>query len=42
MALADKQSFDHTTNEYNIIYLIHKNIIRYLSSIYHKLTSIKV
>ncbi|KAF0767824.1 Uncharacterized protein FWK35_00021436, partial [Aphis craccivora] len=41
IALTDKQSFDHTTNEYNI-YLIRKNIIRYLSSICNKLTSIKV
>lgn len=41
MALTDKQSFDYTSNEYNI-YLIHKNIIRYLSSICNKLTSIKI
>lgn len=41
MATADNQSLDHTINEYNI-HLIHKNLIKYLSSICHKLTSTKV
>ncbi|CAI6369896.1 unnamed protein product [Macrosiphum euphorbiae] len=41
MALADKQRLYHTINEYKE-YLIHKNIIKYLSNICNKYQGIKL
>lgn len=41
MALADKQRLYHTINEYKE-YLIHKNIIKYLSNICNKYQGMKL